>query len=236
MADKSQSKRNDPTTDQHLHTPGGMAQPAARRGRADEDAADLADTDMSMNPPNNFGRVQPPEPYEGDTDDAPGGTGLPSEPDSSAVRRLEGELDQLRDQHIRLAADFDNYRKRMTRERTELSDRAQGSFIARLLEVLDDVDRLVAGPADTPVAALREGLVLVDRKLRKELEAAGLERVDPSPGEPFDPAVHEAVAVVAPPTPDQDHKIAATYQAGYRFKGMLIRPARVQVYSGEGHA
>jgi molecular chaperone GrpE len=78
-----------------------------------------------------------------------------------------------------------------------------------------------------------EGMVLVDRKLRKELEAAGLERLDPA-GQPFDPAFHEAVAALVPPTPEADHTVAATFQVGYRFKGALVRPARVQVYSSGG--
>jgi molecular chaperone GrpE len=71
---------------------------------------------------------------------------------------------------------------------------------------------------------------MIDRKLRKELEAAGVERVDPV-GQPFDPAEHEAVSVVPAPDPSKDHLVSATFQTGYRFKGALVRPARVQVYS-----
>jgi molecular chaperone GrpE len=82
---------------------------------------------------------------------------------------------------------------------------------------------------------MQQGLVLIDRKFRKELETAGLERIDPV-GQPFDPALHEAVSVAPPPAPDKDHTVSATFQYGYRFKGSLIRPARVQVYSSEGHA
>ncbi|HET7240559.1 MAG TPA: nucleotide exchange factor GrpE, partial [Gemmatimonadales bacterium] len=76
---------------------------------------------------------------------------------------------------------------------------------------------------------------LVDKKLRKELEAAGLERIDPV-GQPFDPSLHEAVSTLPPPSPDRDHTVSATFQTGYRFKGTLIRPARVQVYSEQGQA
>jgi molecular chaperone GrpE len=82
--------------------------------------------------------------------------------------------------------------------------------------------------------SLRGGLGLVDRKLRKELEAAGVERIDPV-GQPFDPSEQEAVSIVPPPDPSQDHTVSATFQTGYRFKGSLVRPARVQVYS-EGQA
>ena len=73
----------------------------------------------------------------------------------------------------------------------------------------------------------------MDRKLRKELESAGLERVDPA-GTPFDPSVHEAVATTPSPDPAQDDHVSVTFQPGYLFKGALIRPARVQVFSGQG--
>jgi molecular chaperone GrpE len=159
------------------------------------------------------------------------------EPAPEALKRLEQENGDLRDRHLRLAAEFDNFRKRAARERVELSDRAQGALAVKLLDVLDDLDRLVAGSGTTAATSdvVQQGMVMVDRKLRKELEAAGLERIDPV-GQPFDPAVAEAVSVIAPPEPGKDHSVSATFQFGYRFKGALIRPARVQVYSSEGHA
>lgn len=160
---------------------------------------------------------------------------LPMEPDSEAIRRLESEVSEARDRHLRLAAEFDNFRKRVMKEREEMSGRAQAALAVKLLDVLDDLDRLVAGSSPNGANdATYQAIVLVDRKLRKELEAAGLERLDPV-GQPFDPTVHEAVSV-APPRPGQeDHTVGATFQAGYRFKGNLIRPARVQVLSSEGH-
>ena len=117
-----------------------------------------------------------------------------------------------------------------------MSGRAQAGLAVRLLDVLDDLDRLVSGSAQGAANEVTyQAIVLVDKKLRKELEAAGLERIDPV-GQPFDPTMHEAVSV-APPGPGQkDHTVGATFQAGYRFKGNLIRPARVQVISSEGHA
>ncbi|MEO7985770.1 MAG: nucleotide exchange factor GrpE [Gemmatimonadales bacterium] len=162
-------------------------------------------------------------------------SGVPVEPDSEAIKRLEAELDEARDQHLRLAAEFDNYRKRVARERTELTDKAQAGLVARLLDALDDTDRLTATMGTLSVEALREAVTLVDRKFWKELEAAGLEAIDPV-GKPFDPSLHEAVSVLAPPSPEQDHTVAATFQIGYRFKGTLVRPARVQVYSEQGQA
>jgi molecular chaperone GrpE len=105
----------------------------------------------------------------------------------------------------------------------------------RLLDVLDDMDRLSAEGGAASTESIREAIGLVDRKLRKELETAGVERIDPV-GDPFDPSIHEAVSVVPPPRPELDHTVSATFQTGYRFKGALVRPARVQVYSAQGQA
>lgn len=162
--------------------------------------------------------------------------GLPVEPAPSAIKRLEEELAEVQDRHVRLAAEFDNYRKRSLRERTELGDRAQASMVAKLVDALDDLHRAVSSdPATTPVDALRVAINAVDQKVWKELQASGLERIDPV-GAPFDPTTQEAVGVLPAPSPELDQTVAATFQIGYRFKGVLVRPARVQVYSGQGNA
>jgi molecular chaperone GrpE len=201
-----------------------MTDPASPTG-ASAEGADLASTDMSAEPGSRAESVPP----------AAGGHGVPAEPAEGAVRRLEGQLDEAKDRHLRLAAEFDNFRKRVARERVELGERAQAALVTRLLEVLDDMDRLNADGSTASPESLRQAIGLVDKKLRKELETAGLERIDPA-GQPFDPSVHEAVSAVAPPTPDRDHTVSATFQTGYRYKGTLIRPARVQVYSEHGQA
>ena len=136
----------------------------------------------------------------GPTDDpgteAGDATGLPVEPESSAIRRLEDELAELQDRHVRLAAEFDNYRKRSLRERNELGERAQAALVAKLVDALDDLHRAVSSdPATTPVDALRVAINAVDQKVWKELQAAGLERIDPV-GAPFDPTTQEAVGIV----------------------------------------
>jgi molecular chaperone GrpE len=199
-----------------------MAEP---RPAESDDGADLASTDMSAEP--------------GARDDGTQavftqGANVPVEPEAEAIRRLESQLEEARDRQLRLAAEFDNYRKRVSRERAEQSDRAQASLVTRLLDVLDDMDRLSAEGSAASAESLRQAVALVDRKLRKELESAGVERIDPV-GQPFDPSLHEAVSTTAPPKPELDHTVSATFQTGYRFKGNLVRPARVQVYS-EGQA
>ena len=191
-------------------TPAGMTD-GGDTGPTDGD--DIASTDMSAEPSSRSDTTQPV--FRGGQGD-----------------KLEEDLAELKDRHLRLAAEYDNYRKRNSRERAELADRAQGSFVAKLLDVLDDLDRLVASDPATPLSTLREGLSAVDRKLWKQLQDAGVERIDPV-GTPFDPGLHEAVSTT--PTSDRanEHTVSATFQPGYRFKGTLIRPARVQVYSAQ---
>ena len=228
MTDKSRFNRDDMSRRADIHTAAGMSEPASRTGPS-ADAADLASTDMSAEPSSRGNDTQPVFGLGAEH------SGLPAERSDEAIRRLEEQLDAAREQHLRLAAEFDNFRKRVARERIELSDRAQAALVTRLLDVLDDMDRLASDGGTASPENLRQAITLVDRKLRKELEAAGLERIDPV-GQPFDPSLHEAVSAVPPPTTSQDHTVSATFQTGYRYKGSLVRPARVQVYTAHGQA
>ncbi len=174
-----------------------------------------------------------PEPAAGGAVSAAGGgdghTSL-VEPPEQAVARLTSELAEAKDRYIRLAADFDNFRKRVQRERTETWARAQADVVANVLDALDDFGRVTG--IDREQANVRDvldGVELVERKLLHELESAGLVRVG-APGEPFDPNLHEAVGTLLAPSPDQEGTIAAVFQAGYQFGGAMLRPARVQVY------
>lgn len=156
--------------------------------------------------------------------------------ESATSAEAAAAVAQAEDRLLRLAAEYDNYRKRTNREKAEAFDRGAMAIVVRLLDVVDDVDRLAASdPAATSYETFRAAFELMQRKLSKELESTGLERIDPA-GTPFDPTQHEAVAAVVPEAPEQDHIVKATFQAGYRFKGTVIRPARVQVYSSHGVA
>jgi molecular chaperone GrpE len=139
------------------------------------------------------------------------------------------ELEELRDRYLRLAAEYDNYRKRTDRERLETRDRAQGQLVEKLLESLDDLQR-VAGLSgeNTSSEAVLEGVRLVERKFTKALEAAGLELVE-ARGARFDPSVHDALMMAPTEDVSQDDTVGEVFQSGYRFRGALLRPARVQV-------
>lgn len=152
------------------------------------------------------------------------------EPAAQMIQRLSEEVEQLKDRHLRLAAEFDNFKKRTQRERAESWSRAQAEIVASVLDSLDDLGRVAHFDADqTPARDVLAGVELVERKLLRALAGAGLERVG-AEGEPFDPHTHEAVSTLPAATADQDHRVASVLQPGYRFGGALLRPARVSVY------
>jgi molecular chaperone GrpE len=139
------------------------------------------------------------------------------------------ELDALRDRYLRLAAEYDNYRKRTDRERVEGRDRAQAQIVEKLLEPLDDLQRVAQFSAEnTTLDSVLEGVRMVERKLAKALEAAGLEIVE-ARGTRFDPAMHDALMMAPTEHAAEDDTVGEVFQTGYRFRGTLLRPARVQV-------
>lgn len=156
------------------------------------------------------------------------------EPPEEAVLRLEGELADLKDRHLRLAAEYDNFRKRAVKERTELWSKAQADLLARLVDALDDLARFAhVNPDETDAKTIHDGVDLVERKLWKELEAIGVRRVEEA-GVRFDPNLHEAVMTAPAAEPAQDHTVGVVLQAGYKLGETLLRPARVQVLTWEG--
>jgi len=139
------------------------------------------------------------------------------------------EQQALNERFLRLAAEFDNFRKRTERERAESWARAQAQLLERLLDPLDDLRRVLEmGGEEAGGDAVREGVRLVEAKLSRALESAGLEVIGES-GERFDPELHEALMTAPASTPEEDGAVGQVLQRGYLFKGMLLRPARVQV-------
>lgn len=142
---------------------------------------------------------------------------------------LERELADLSDRHLRLAAEFENYRKRTREELLASGTRAQSSLVATLLDALDDFKRISElDEAQASLGSVLEGIRLVERKLQRSLGEAGLEWVDPL-GEPFDPERMEAVMRVPTREEDEDDTVDQVFQRGVEFRGHLVRPARVTV-------
>jgi molecular chaperone GrpE len=171
-----------------------------------------------------------------DLDDAPheleelSDVGAGDEPGESAqVQELRQELEYVNDRHLRLAAEFDNYRRRAQTQLAESGVRAQAELVGRLLDVLDDLRRVTTvDPGSASVESVLEGVSLLERKLLQTLEDAGLEELDPV-GEPFDPNFMEALARSPTESEEEDDSVDSVFQLGFRFRGQLVRPARVSV-------
>jgi molecular chaperone GrpE len=156
------------------------------------------------------------------------------EPSDEGVARLERELADMKDKYLRLAAEYDNFKRRSVKERTDLWQRAQADLVQRLVDALDDLARFAhVDPAQTDAKTIHDGVDMVERKMWKALEAAGVARVD-QVGVPFDPHVHEAVTTAPADQPTKDHTVGAVLQPGYRMGDALIRPARVVVLQWPG--
>jgi len=147
---------------------------------------------------------------------------------------VERALAEQQDKYLRLAAEYDNYRKRSVRERQEASVRGQAELLRSLLDALDDLTRFAhVDPATTDTKTVVDGVAMVERKMLKALTAVGLEVINPV-DQTFDPATMEAVATEPALSPEDDHVVAKAYQQGYRFNGQLLRPARVVVKQWNG--
>lgn len=167
------------------------------------------------------------------TDGEPSAATTPEEGDD-ASSDAQRELEEQRDRYLRLAAEYDNYRRRTTRERQEAGVRAQAELVKALLTTLDDLERFAQVDTATATAgSVVEGVQLVSRNLAKALAAAGLEVVDPL-DQPFDPNLHEAIATAPAESAEQDDTVSQVYQRGYVFGGQLLRPARVVVRQWNG--
>ncbi len=148
----------------------------------------------------------------------------------AAFERKSKEYDDLKDRHLRMVAEFDNFRKRTAKQMTDSGTAAQAFLITRLLDALDDLGRVADLDSEkTSAADVLSGIELVEKKIFKELEAVGLERVGVV-GESFDPNQHEAVGTVALDGDAVEDTVATVLQMGYKVGATLLRPAMVQVY------
>ncbi len=157
-----------------------------------------------------------------------------SDASAASSQGAPSDAEVWKDRHLRLAAEYDNFRKRTTKERAETWARAQAEIVSRLADALDDLSRFAhIDPAEIDSKTLHEGVDLVERKVWKELENAGVTRIDQA-GVPFDPNVHEAVTTQPAAKPEQDHTVGQVVQPGYKMQGTLLRPARVVVLTWQG--
>ena len=152
---------------------------------------------------------------------------------SDDLDHMQKELTAVNDRHLRLVAEFTNYRRRAETELSEAWARGQADMLRSFVDGLDDLQRVGAWQVEnTTVEALVEGVDLVERKFRQALEAAGVEMINPA-GELFDPNIMEAMLGVPTEDPEEDQRVQDVFQKGYSFKGHLVRPARVTVFKHE---
>jgi molecular chaperone GrpE len=157
------------------------------------------------------------------------------------VAQLQLQLAQVNDQYLRKAADFDNFRKRVQREKQELAEYANQNLLLDILPVLDDFERAIksvdaaAASAARDFAGFYEGVVMIEKQLAAQLEQKwGLKRFD-SAGQPFDPNRHEAIQMEKTPG-IAEAVVTEDYVKGYTLKERVIRYAKVKVQVPETEA
>ncbi len=143
---------------------------------------------------------------------------------------LQRNYEDLNDRHLRLVAEFSNFRRRTEQERMSAWGRAQADVMTKFLDVLDDLHRVAQlDLGNASVEAIMEGVDLVERKFSRLLDDAGVEVIDPA-GQRFDPQTMEAIMRMPAETAEQDETVGMVMQKGYALKGALMRPARVAVF------
>jgi len=162
------------------------------------------------------------------SDDSRAGSEL-SESNDEEVEKLEAEIAELKDKHLRMVAEFDNFRRRNAKERLELTQTAGKDIITSLLVVLDDVDRASKQlETTTDIKVLKEGISLVFNKFRNIMQQKGLKAME-AVNKEFDADLHEAITEIPAPNPKMVGKVIDVVEAGYYLNDKLIRHAKVVV-------
>ncbi|HUL32366.1 MAG TPA: nucleotide exchange factor GrpE [Candidatus Eisenbacteria bacterium] len=147
--------------------------------------------------------------------------------EDSQLKKLSSDLDDLRQTLLRRQADFDNYRKRIEKERAEDTKRATARVLEALIPVVDGFEHALAAHMDDEYAGYRKGFELIYKQMLDHLAKLGVERVEPL-GKPFDPHLHQAMDRTET-TEHADGTILEVFQPAYVFHGRVLRPAMVRV-------
>ena len=145
------------------------------------------------------------------------------------IEELKAQVEEQKDRYLRLSAEFDNYRKRTLKERSDMLKTANGDTLSGMLPVLDDLERAMQSMEKaTDVAAVREGVVLIYNKLQEFLKNKGIVEID-AMNQVFDTDLHEAITKIPAPTEDLKGKVVDVIQKGYKIDTKVIRYAKVVV-------
>jgi molecular chaperone GrpE len=150
------------------------------------------------------------------------------------VSKLTSDLNELRQTLMRRQADFDNYRKRIERERAEDSKRYTARVIEGLIPIIDGFEQALAAHREAEYENYRKGFELIYKQLVDNITRLGVERIDPL-GKPFDPHLHQAMDRTET-AQHEDGTILQVFQPGYVFHGRVLRPAMVRVAVHPGGA
>lgn len=154
---------------------------------------------------------------------------IETEEEPDELQKLQAQVNELRDKNLRLAAEFDNYRKRTAKERIDLTATAGKEMIQVLLDVVDDSNRAIKQmETDTDINTVKEGATLVFHKLHNILQQKGLKEME-CLGDDFNADLHEAITEIPAPDEKQKGKILDVVQPGYYLNDKLIRYAKVVV-------
>ena len=145
------------------------------------------------------------------------------------LAKLEGELAQEKDKFLRLFAEFENYKKRTTKERLELFKTAGQEVMVALLPVMDDFERALAEIDRSGDAELLKGVELIQNKLKETLKAKGLEQMAVGEGDAFDAEIHEALTQIPAPDKKLKGKVLDVVEKGYTLGDKIIRHPKVVV-------
>lgn len=154
--------------------------------------------------------------------------------EDAQLKKLAAEMDDLRQTLLRRQADFDNYRKRIEKERAEDSKRSTARVVESLIPIVDGFEHALAAHKDDEYAGYRKGFELIYKQLLDQLGRLGVERVEPLL-KPFDPHMHQAVDRTET-TEHADGIILEVFQPAYVFHGRVLRPAMVRVAVHPGGA
>lgn len=180
-------------------------------GKAEEQTDSMADTDDNM------------------AENADNVAEEKKEEEKDPLTLAQEEIADLKDKYLRSVAEFDNYRKRMLKERTDLILNGGEKVITAILPVLDDMERAIEnGKKTAEVAVLQEGMELISQKLMKILEGQGVKKIDTNDAD-FNTDVHEAIAMVPGMGDDKKGKVIDCVQTGYTLNDKVIRHAKVAV-------
>ena len=145
------------------------------------------------------------------------------------IEELKAQLEEQKDRYLRLSAEFDNYRKRTLKERSDMLKTVNGDTLSGMLPVLDDLERAMQSMQKaTDVDAVREGVVLIYNKIQEFLKNKGIVEID-AMNQVFDTDLHEAITKIPAPTEDLKGKVVDVIQKGYKIDTKVIRYAKVVV-------